>query len=263
MAEAEVGDDVYGEDPTVRRLEEAFAERVGKEAALFVPSGTMANQIALRRARRRPGTAVLAGRTSHVARTRRASAGVQRAAQLRDARRRRRLARPDEVARWVAEAADPTGRRRRWCASRTPTCEAGGRRRGRSTALRAVAATGLPVHLDGARLFNAEVATGIPAAERAASRHHGRRLPVEGPRRAGRLACWPGRPTLVAEARVERQRLGGQHAPGRRARRRRPRGARRGSTAWPTTTRGPPASPRRWPSAGRARSTRRRCARTS
>src|SRR5436853_108814 len=48
MAEAEVGDDAYGEDPTVNELERVFAERVGKEAALFVPSGTMGNQIALR-----------------------------------------------------------------------------------------------------------------------------------------------------------------------------------------------------------------------
>src|SRR6185312_7555065 len=47
MAEAEVGDDVYGEDPTVNRLEERVAERLGLEAALFVPSGTQANQIAM------------------------------------------------------------------------------------------------------------------------------------------------------------------------------------------------------------------------
>jgi len=47
MAEAEVGDDVFGEDPTIRRLEERVAELLGKEAALYVPSGTMANQIAL------------------------------------------------------------------------------------------------------------------------------------------------------------------------------------------------------------------------
>ena len=47
MAEAEVGDDVYGEDPTVRALERRTAELLGKEAALFVPSGTMANQIAV------------------------------------------------------------------------------------------------------------------------------------------------------------------------------------------------------------------------
>ena len=47
MAEAEVGDDVYGEDPTVKALEARTAELLGKEAALFVPSGTMANQIAV------------------------------------------------------------------------------------------------------------------------------------------------------------------------------------------------------------------------
>src|ERR1700751_5785232 len=65
MADAEVGDDDYGEDPTVRALEEAFAARVGKGAALFVPSGVMANQIALR-VLTRPGTAVVAGRRQHV-----------------------------------------------------------------------------------------------------------------------------------------------------------------------------------------------------
>ena len=56
MAEAEVGDDDYGEDPTVRALEEMFAARVGKPAALFVPSGIMANQIAIR-VLSTPGTA--------------------------------------------------------------------------------------------------------------------------------------------------------------------------------------------------------------
>ncbi len=65
MAEAEVGDDDYGEDPTVRALEETFAARVGKPAALFVPSGVMANQIAVR-VLTRPGTAVVAGRRQHV-----------------------------------------------------------------------------------------------------------------------------------------------------------------------------------------------------
>ncbi len=48
MAEAEVGDDVYGEDPTVRRLEEKTAEVLGHEAALFVPTGSMGNQLSLR-----------------------------------------------------------------------------------------------------------------------------------------------------------------------------------------------------------------------
>src|SRR5881409_3152299 len=65
MADAEVGDDVYGEDPTVNALQEAFAARVGKDAALFVPSGTMGNQLALRLLTR-PGTTVVAGRRQHV-----------------------------------------------------------------------------------------------------------------------------------------------------------------------------------------------------
>ncbi|MBV8296153.1 MAG: aminotransferase class I/II-fold pyridoxal phosphate-dependent enzyme, partial [Acidimicrobiia bacterium] len=65
MAGAEVGDDVYGEDPTVNTLQEAFAARVGKQAALFVPSGTMGNQLALR-VLTTPGTSVIAGRRQHV-----------------------------------------------------------------------------------------------------------------------------------------------------------------------------------------------------
>lgn len=48
MATAEVGDDQYGEDPSVNRLQETAAELLGKEASLFFPSGTMANQVALR-----------------------------------------------------------------------------------------------------------------------------------------------------------------------------------------------------------------------
>src|SRR5881227_2275956 len=65
MADAEVGDDVYAEDPTVNRLQELFAERVGKEAALYVPSGTMGNQLALRLLTR-PGTTVVVGARQHV-----------------------------------------------------------------------------------------------------------------------------------------------------------------------------------------------------
>src|SRR5437588_10290738 len=65
MADAEVGDDVYGEDPTVNALEVAFAARVGKERALFVPSGTMGNQLALRLLTT-PGDCVVAGRRQHV-----------------------------------------------------------------------------------------------------------------------------------------------------------------------------------------------------
>ena len=67
MAEAAVGDDVYGEDPTVNRLEALAAQLMAKEAALFVPSGTMANQIAVR-SLTRPGDVLLAGESAHVLR---------------------------------------------------------------------------------------------------------------------------------------------------------------------------------------------------
>src|SRR5512143_341442 len=65
MADAEVGDDLYGEDPTVRRLEERVAERLGLEDALFMPSGTQANQIAIG-VHCRQGDEVLAEAHSHI-----------------------------------------------------------------------------------------------------------------------------------------------------------------------------------------------------
>ena len=65
MAEAEVGDDVFGEDPTVKLLEARTAELLGKEAAVFVPSGTMANQIGVG-VNTQPGDELLCSSTSHV-----------------------------------------------------------------------------------------------------------------------------------------------------------------------------------------------------
>ncbi|MCC7388727.1 MAG: aminotransferase class I/II-fold pyridoxal phosphate-dependent enzyme [Phycisphaerales bacterium] len=65
MAQAEVGDDMFGEDPTVRRLEERFCEITGMEASVFVPSGTMANQLAIR-AQTEPGDEVITHPESHI-----------------------------------------------------------------------------------------------------------------------------------------------------------------------------------------------------
>ena len=65
MCEAEVGDEQKGEDPTVNRLQEMVAELLGKEAAVYLPSGTMCNEIALK-VHTRPGDEVLADRTSHL-----------------------------------------------------------------------------------------------------------------------------------------------------------------------------------------------------
>src|ERR671932_1910689 len=65
MQAAEVGDDVFGEDPTVNRLQEYVADLLGKEAALFVPSGTMSNQICVR-AHTQPGDELLCEATCHI-----------------------------------------------------------------------------------------------------------------------------------------------------------------------------------------------------
>ena len=81
MAEAEVGDDGYGEDPTVNQLEALFADRVGMEAAVFVPSGTMANQLALR-VLSQPGTSVLVGRRQHLVAFESGAAGTNLTMQL-------------------------------------------------------------------------------------------------------------------------------------------------------------------------------------
>ncbi len=64
MASAEVGDDVYGDDPTVNRLQERTAALLGKEASLFVPSGTMANQLSIR-VQTQPGDEIIAHKESH------------------------------------------------------------------------------------------------------------------------------------------------------------------------------------------------------
>src|SRR5436309_3407381 len=64
MADAEVGDDVYGEDPTVQRLEARVAELLGKEAALYVPSGTMGNQVSIR-THTEPGDEVIIEASGH------------------------------------------------------------------------------------------------------------------------------------------------------------------------------------------------------
>jgi threonine aldolase len=164
MAAAEVGDDVYGEDPTVNALQEAAARRIGKEAALLMPSGTMANQAAIR-ALTHHGDLVLASTGAHVLRyesgAAAAIAGVQIAtigsAGLFDA---------DDVRR----ALTPPDHHHPPCSLITieNTHNASGGRVFPFDALAGVVDVarerGLALHLDGARLFNAEVATGIPAA---------------------------------------------------------------------------------------------------
>jgi threonine aldolase len=207
MADAEVGDDGYGEDPTVRRLEETFADRVGKESAVFVPSGTMGNQIALR-VLGRPGTAVIAGRRQHVVIYEQGGAGVNGWTQFHTVDDGDGTVDPEEVARLVAGSAH------HWLPVSAVCIENTHMPAGGAVwpidRMRAVAesASGRPVHLDGARLFNAEAASGRPAAEFASTAttvmsclSKGLGAPV------GSVLAGPA--DVIAAGRVERKRLGG------------------------------------------------------
>ncbi len=168
MASAEVGDDVYGEDPTIRRLEEMAAALVGKEAALFVPSGTMANQIALR-IHTRPGDVVLAGENSHVLRYEAGAAAALWGLQIETVGRGGLFGADELLA-----AVPPKDVH---CAPATlvsleNTHNAGGGRvwpsEQQAEVARAASSLGLAVHLDGARLFNAAAAANLPASTLAA-----------------------------------------------------------------------------------------------
>ena len=207
MADAEVGDDAYGEDPTVNELEEVFAARVGKPAAVLVPSGTMANQIAVR-ILTTPGSMLVAGRRQHVVAYEQGAAALNAGVQLNALDDEGGSISPRDVQAARAAAAHHQAAPSLVCVENTHMA-AGGVPLGLHE-LRAVrvAAGPVPVHMDGARLFNAEVATGVPAAESAAEAttvmcclSKGLCAPV------GSLLAGPAE--LMAAARLERRRLGG------------------------------------------------------
>lgn len=208
MSEAEVGDDVYGEDPTAQRLEARTAELVGKEAALFVPSGTMANQIALM-LHCRAGDAVLVGEGTHcmVYETGAAAAwarvqfsvvgsgGLFSAAEMEAA---------------IDPLVDYLPRSRLVVIENTHN-RAGGRVFAQDEVDNIAArahARGLFVHLDGARIWNAAVVTGLSPAQLAAPADtvsvcfsKGLGAPVG--------SALVGSRALIAEARRLRKMLGG------------------------------------------------------
>lgn len=168
MAKAELGDDVYFEDPEANRLQAAAAELLGKEAALFVPSGTMANQVAIA-VQTRPGDVVLAGEGAHILLYEGGAASAMAGVQITTLGSGgvfggddvRAAAAPDE------QHHAPTT----LVAVENTHNTAGGVVfalewiRGIAEAAREC---GMKLHLDGARLFNAAVASGVPAAEWAA-----------------------------------------------------------------------------------------------
>lgn len=166
MAAAEVGDDVLGEDPTVRRLEAVVAARLGHSAGLFVPSGTMANQLAVR-AHTQPGEQVLLEDGCHIYRYEAGGPGALSGVQLTP------IPSQDGIlsVEVLAAALNPDDIH---CAQPSLVCvENTHNRHGGTiwpvTQLHAVAASmherGLRVHMDGARLWNAAVAMGRPESD--------------------------------------------------------------------------------------------------
>jgi threonine aldolase len=165
MAEAEVGDDVYGEDPTVARLEEESAAVLGFEASLFVPSGTMGNQIALR-LHGRPGDEVICDALSHVFRFEMGGMAALSGLMPRTLASPRGLLDPAAVEAVIDQ--DPTFHARTGLISVENTHNIAGGvvydRPHLERLLDVARRHELPAHLDGARIFNAAVALGIPAA---------------------------------------------------------------------------------------------------
>lgn len=164
MAGAEVGDDVYREDPTVRALEQRTAEIVGKAGALFVPSGTMANQIALL-CHCRPGDEVIIGQGAHCAYYESGAGAAWGGVQFEQVGRGGMFTAAD-----LEAAIKPRAYylpQTRLVALENTHNRAGGRVLSQSdvVAIAEVAAgAGLGLHLDGARIWNAAVATGQSVA---------------------------------------------------------------------------------------------------
>ncbi len=166
MAEAEVGDDVYGEDPTIRELERRTAELLGKEAALFVPSGTMSNQIAVA-VHASPGDELLCETTSHVYVWEGGGVARLSGVTVRPVPGDRGLLSLDDVREKIRP--DDAHYARTRLISLENTHNRGG---GRVHPIESIAEIsgwareqGLATHLDGARLMNAVVASGITARE--------------------------------------------------------------------------------------------------
>lgn len=164
MAQAPVGDDVYGDDPTVNRLEELAAELSGKEAALFLPSGTMGNQVAVMTHTRR-GDDVVCGKNSHIFVHEVGAAAILSGVTLNTVESEDDIIHPHLLEKAIRETdlhTPPT----------TLLCIENALATGRVVPLdtmEKVYATaknrGLAVHMDGARLFNAAVALNVPATE--------------------------------------------------------------------------------------------------
>ncbi len=209
MARAEVGDDVWEEDPTVRRLEELAARRTGKDAALFVSSGTQGNLVSVL-AQTRHGQEIILDADSHIFNYEVASAAVFGGVQTLPLKTERGFLSPEQVREHIRPSNIHIPMTGLVCLENTHNRHGGTCCTPEEVAEVAAAAhtAGVLVHLDGARIFNAAVALQRPVAEFA--RHvdsmtfclsKGLGAPV------GSLVC--GSRDFVSRARRIRKMLGG------------------------------------------------------
>jgi threonine aldolase len=170
IAEAVVGDDVFGDDPTVLELERRVAQLAGKAAAVYVPSGTMGNQLAVA-CHTRPGDEVLLEAWSHVRLFEQGGIAANSGCLAHPVETARGVIAPEQLVAAIADHRDEhVARLALVCVENTHN------RHGGTIvpleAMRALAAAararGVAVHLDGARLWNAIVATGVPLRDWAA-----------------------------------------------------------------------------------------------
>jgi threonine aldolase len=163
MAEAEVGDDAWGDDPTVNRLQERAAEVTGKEAALYTATGMMANQTALRTFVR-AGHEVVAEATAHVMTVEKNAAASVSGISYRPIVADRGLVTPEQVT--EALAPDPLGLKVVDLVAVENTHQVGGGAVLPLDSLQGIRKVTreaeLPLYLDGARIWNASVASGVP-----------------------------------------------------------------------------------------------------
>ena len=207
MASAVVGDDGSGEDPTINELEKRYAQIVGKDAAVFVPSGVMANQIAIR-INTKPGDVIVSGRDQHVVSFELGAAarnsGVQFAT-VDDSSGQLNLS---DVLSIIDAEVDHQPHIAMVTVENTHMPSGGTPWNVRDLVALKAAIGNLPLHLDGARLFNAVVATGTSAKEFAAPSSTVMTCMSKG-------LCAPvgsllaGSASDMELARIERKRLGG------------------------------------------------------
>jgi threonine aldolase len=210
MADAEVGDDVFDEDPTVHALQDKVAALFGHEAALFMPTGSMANVLAVA-SLVAPGQEVLCEASAHIARAELGAHGAITGLTMRTWRHPRGQVDLDAVAEMFAPDMGPFFVRTAAVSVENTHNFAGGVVLPLEDlkALRAWAeSAGVGVHLDGARIWNAHVATGVPLAEYGACvdvmsvcLSKGLGAPVG--------SVMVGSAAAIAEARVRRKRMGG------------------------------------------------------